>query len=104
MHGALVVNEPVHAWCAVDNIELGLIRCVVVTRLLLGDVRSARKHLDAAPRGVVQVDRVGLVALEPVDVQRGLPTEEVVERPVLFVKDDDVLDARVHRDRVCTQE
>jgi len=64
MHGALIVDEAVHARRAVDDIELGLVRRVAVARLLLGDVRSAREHLDAAPRGVVQVDRVGLVALE----------------------------------------
>ena len=31
------------------------------------------------------------------------PAQHVVERPVLFVKDDDVLDARVRRDRSAEQ-
>ena len=99
MHGALVRDEAVHARSAVDDVELGLVSGVAVARLLLGDVRSARVHRDAATRGVVGVDGVALVTLEPVGVQRGLPAEEVVERPVLLVEDDDVLDARVRRDR-----
>ena len=85
MHRALVRDEAVHASSAIDDVELVLVSGVVVARLLLGDVRSARVHRDAATRGVVRFDGVALVTLEPFCVQRGLPTEEVVERPVLFV-------------------
>ena len=53
-----------------------------MVQLLLGNVRCAWKHLDAALAGILGVDGVGLVSCEAVRlVERRLPAEEVMRPP-----------------------
>ena len=62
-------------------------------RLLHGDVRRTVKNRDGPLARIPTIDGIRLVALEPVDLERLLVAQEVVEGAVLLVQDYDVLDA-----------
>ena len=69
-------------------------------RLLDGDVRRAVEDRHRTLARVPAIDGIRLVALEPVDLQRLLVAQEVVEGAVLLVEHHDVLDAvRTRRQR-----
>ena len=100
LHRALKFHEAVHQRHAVLDVELHLVGRVAVPRLLDGDVRRAVEDRDRTLARVPTVDGIRLVSFQPVDLERLLVAQEVVEGAVLLVEHHDVLDAvRTRRQR-----
>ena len=100
MHRPLKFHEAVHPGHAILYIKFHLVRRVAVARLLDGDVRRAVEDLHRTLARVPTVDGIRLVSFQPVDLERLLVAEEVVEGAVLLVEHHYVLDAvRTRRQR-----